>query len=569
MRRAFGLREDWQPPAWLDEPPSRLVKSHPMHPDAQPPPSPPAPPAIPPTPRPGAVVPAAPPAARSSTARLLPHTPAEDEGVVSWATVVASLRNWWAGVVERSPAWAVSLAVHAVILLAMACWILRHESPPRLHLDMVFGTGPTDGGGDEGGGAPAIVVAEPDPTPPQPEAAAVDPEPVTLPLPPDPTGTLSATDTPAAQPAVPFADVTAGLLAGRGAGMKEGLLRGFGGTEETEAAVALALEWLVRQQGKKDGLWSLTGPYNDGGSQENQLAATAMALLSLQGAGNTTSSGPYKGVVAKGWRALLSKQLPEGNFDVGPLPMLHSLYSHAQATIALCELRAMTDDPAFEEPARRAVRYALAAQGPNGGWKYEPGKNGDMSVTGWYVMALKSAQMAGVDLPPETLTRVNTFLDSMAVENGSRYGYYRHSPVKPAGSVTAAVTAEGLLCRLHLGWGREDPRLVAGLEWLLAEHPLDYENNKDVYAWYYITQVMHQAQGSQWKRWNEQLREKLPKNQVLKGRERGSWDPALDRWGPFGGRLFVTCMSACSLEVYYRYLPLYGAVPTAEREPQR
>ena len=54
------------------------------------------------------------------------------------------------------------------------------------------------------------------------------------------------------------------------------------------------------------------------------------------------------------------------------------------------------------EPARRALAYALAAQGPNGGWKYEPGQPGDMSVTGWYMMALKSAQMAGLEVPKGT-----------------------------------------------------------------------------------------------------------------------------------------------------------------------
>jgi len=30
--------------------------------------------------------------------------------------------------------------------------------------------------------------------------------------------------------------------------------------------VAMALDWLSRQQ-SKDGLWSLQGPYDDGGSQ--------------------------------------------------------------------------------------------------------------------------------------------------------------------------------------------------------------------------------------------------------------------------------------------------------------
>ena len=31
----------------------------------------------------------------------------------------------------------------------------------------------------------------------------------------------------------------------------------------------------------------------------------------------------------------------------------------------------------------------------------------------------------------------------------------------------------------------------------------------------------------------------------------------LDRWGPQGGRLMMTSLAALTLEVYYRYLPLY------------
>jgi len=30
-----------------------------------------------------------------------------------------------------------------------------------------------------------------------------------------------------------------------------------------------------------------------------------------------------------------------------------------------------------------------------------------------------------------------------------------------------------------------------------------------------------------------------------------------DRWGPHGGRLYVTTLNLLSLEVFYRHLPLY------------
>jgi hypothetical protein len=44
------------------------------------------------------------------------------------------------------------------------------------------------------------------------------------------------------------------------------------------------------------------------------------------------------------------------------------------------------------------------------------------------------------------------------------------------------------------------------------------------------------------------------------GCDRGSWDPLSpqpDRWGRTAGRLFLTSLSVLTLEVYYRYLPLY------------
>jgi hypothetical protein len=134
----------------------------------------------------------------------------------------------------------------------------------------------------------------------------------------------------------------------------------------------------------------------------------------------------------------------------------------AQATIALCELSGMTRKPIYEQAARRALAYAVAAQGPAGGWRYEPGKGGDMSVTGWYVMALKSGQMAGLDVPAPTFAAVTGFLDGVALDGGSRYGYVRDSPDTPPRQVTAAVTAEGLLCRQYLGWPRKLPADVVG-----------------------------------------------------------------------------------------------------------
>jgi len=51
----------------------------------------------------------------------------------------------------------------------------------------------------------------------------------------------------------------------------------------------------------------------------------------------------------------------------------------------------------------------------------------------------------------------------------------------------------------------------------------------------------------------------LVATQVKSGHERGSWHFP-DRWGDVGGRLYTTAMCAMTLEIYYRYIPLYETI---------
>ncbi|MBU6222994.1 MAG: squalene--hopene cyclase [Planctomycetes bacterium] len=469
----------------------------------------------------------------------------------------ARIEEW----VRRSPPITVSLSLHVIVLLSLALWFVRVRREDRVALDVSFLStevveSPVHG-----------VLIEPEREP----VREPDPEEVPSEKPPieDPNAAPPVVTEPTEDPGAVVIEATAPaigtLLDGREEGRRAALVDAFGGSTETEAAVAKSLLWLARQQDKKDGLWGLQGPYRDGGSQENRLAATAMVLLAFQGAGNTTSEGPYKKLVERAWKALVNAQLADGRFDVHPpLPTHHALYSHAQATIAACELYGMTRSPEHEKPALKALDYAVAAQGPNGGWRYEPGHMGDMSVTGWYMMALKSGQMAGLPVPEESLIGIGGFLDTVAVNDGVRYGYRVDVANRPASPVTAAISAEGLLCRQYLGWRRDEPRLVAGIETLIGPPAMDWDNDKDVYAWYYITQVAHHVGGDAWRRWNDRMKEVLPAMQVKKGPEAGSWDPSLDKWGHIGGRLFTTCFCTYMLEVYYRHLPLYAAEAVAQ-----
>ncbi|MEX0678204.1 MAG: prenyltransferase/squalene oxidase repeat-containing protein [Pirellulales bacterium] len=343
-------------------------------------------------------------------------------------------------------------------------------------------------------------------------------------------------------------------LKGRQFGSRNVLLGKYGGTALTEDAVEAGLKWLVKQQ-KPDGTWSLSGPYVDGSTSENVPAATAMALLAFQGHGDTHRGGQYSKVVSRGWSALLKLQEKDGLFSGAMTQKNQMLYAHAQCAIALCELYGMTLDSRFRGPAERAIAYAVQAQDKTyGGWRYEPGKDSDTSVTGWFVMALQSARMAGLKVPDEVLARVNEYLDSAALDDGRRYGYWRMA--QPSN----AVSAEGLLCRQYLGWPQTDPRLIEGISELVQKSPISYEmgHEQDVYYWYYATQVAHHMEGQIWNDWNKVMRELVPAKQLKKGPEAGSWDPLQDKWASFNGRLYMTCLSIYMLEVYYRHLPLYS-----------
>lgn len=452
--------------------------------------------------------------------------------------------------IKTAPPWLVSAVFHMSVLIVLGVLLLPTRSESRISLeahiyadrlgDQLDFDSPLPGDDKLENEEPVITpqdlpeVADPFAAPPKLEMT--------------PEGNMAASTIDAPQIGM--------ALAGRSEGMRQMLHGRYGGTRLTEAAVQLGLKWLARQQNKRTGAWSLTGPYRDGTTTRNDAAATAMALLAFLGSGHTHQRpGAYKGNVERGLKWLLSEQDRDGGFFRGDVHG-HRFYTNAQATIVICEALAMTRDASLREPAQRAVKYLIDCQSPQGGWRYSPRQDSDVSVTGWVVMALQSARMAGIEVPYDCFRNIERFLDSVAMEGGSRYVYQNGWPVTPA------MTAEALLCRQYLGWARDDERLVKGVEWLtMPENLVNYDTSPNVYYWYYAAQVMHHMEGEPWKKWNEAMRREVPKHQVTKGAEAGSWSPSdQSSFDLRGGRLYVTCLSIYMLEVYYRHLPIYSGV---------
>lgn len=346
-----------------------------------------------------------------------------------------------------------------------------------------------------------------------------------------------------------------------------GLVELQGGNAQTEAAVAAALRWLATAQ-SPDGRWGanrygagqeqMVLGHNRGGAGRNaDTGISALALLAFLGAGHSHQQGDYQDTVRRGLEFLLRAQAADGNL-FGNAAIYAQMYCHAMSTFALAEAQAMSGDDRLEQGVSRAAAFCLRAQHPaTGGWRYRAGDTGDTSQLGWQMMALASAQRAGVDVPSHTWVRVDRFLRSVRRGNYGGLASYR-----PDGPASTSMTAEALYCRLLLdevsGTGLDEPAVAEATGQLLAALPNDDRIN--LYYWYYATLALHyrQQSGDQaaaaWHVWNDAITVTLLNAQVADGPDAGSWNTNTV-WGGYGGRVYTTATAAMCLEVYYRYAP--------------
>ena len=369
------------------------------------------------------------------------------------------------------------------------------------------------------------------------------------------------------------------LFSNRGGKAKQSALGKYGGGPRTENAVRLGLSWLARHQ-EADGSWSRTdfhkhcraGGAGAGGAECDGAgispvpldpAITGLSLLCFLASDNTNMKGPFKANAARAAKYLCKIQTKGGGFGKYTRPMnQYMMYNQGIATFALAELYAMSRDPALRPHVEKAVQFITRAQQPSGAWDYRDIRTGryDTSVTGWQVMALKSAEAAGVAIPSYTLYKLARFIDSVTLPTG--HVIYANAFPGP-GRKGQGMVAVGLASAQFLGFStktraarRQTSIILSHLpDWgkLRRTNPFD-----SIYYWYYATIGMFQTGGDPWKRWNRQMKKTLLLHQRRGGCADGSWDAPNNFWGQIGGRFYATTLSILSLEIYYRYLPLYA-----------
>lgn len=468
------------------------------------------------------------------------------------------LEDWLSDWLKMMPAWMVSLVFHLVAITILA--LLTYAPPGEPAQYIVISTAinsPRNEGADVNLQKPEEVnfdLPVPDKDKPKNEKERqtlikADQDARELRLDPN-IDAPALPDLAAVKRSIGSTDPHERMIAARDPRVRVEMVKREGGTTMTEAAVSRALRWMAGEQ-NPDGSWSLERH----GGLRNDVAGTSLVLLPFLGAGQTHQEGVYKDNVAQGLRWLVQRQDKKTGDLRGTNEGNSGMYAHGQATIVLCEAFAMTGDENLRGPAQKALDFIVSGQHSAGGWRYQPREPGDTSVLGWQIMALQSGRAAMLKVPQSTLDLAGNYLDSVQYENGARY-YYMPPRQHPD---SRTMTAEGLLCRMYLGWNfQEDPALSRGVDYLLDRH-LPTQADPDVYYWYYGTQVVHHAGGAQWDKWNARMRDILVTLQEKEGRTAGSWPVLGPHAGP-GGRLYMTSLCCATLEVYYRHAPIFRRI---------
>ncbi|MEW6026382.1 MAG: hypothetical protein AB1599_03685 [Planctomycetota bacterium] len=507
---------------------------------------------------------------------------------------------------KRSPPWAVSTAIHAVIfaLLAFVFVSQTYKKPPvpeGFYTCIVLPK-------EDGSVTPIETVTDPI------ESASV----------PDMPGRPETIGTPclAGRQALRLRKelvaklrkgenkIASNLLKRADKQAREELLAKNGG-KGTEEAVANGMKWLASAQ-EPAGNWT---PSKYGGRDEYTAGLTGLAMLCYTAQGNSHLNGEYSQNVDKSVRYLISIQQANGLIDSRPLvrsaeaearrgrgsPLAAAgntrvpasvLHNHGIATYALLEDYLLASDYAesnqsadllselLEDALGKAIGFIIKAQSANGGWGYEArSKTPDTSVTVWQIQVLRLASVLDISGVEDALFKSRQWLNEVTADNGlvgfqARLDY----PNGPDGLTAAGLNAYLLIDSLPAMNAVSDV-IKKRLDGLVSEqlahivtkepmallmigedggHRTETYLNYDLYYWYWAGPDLMGS--SEWDNppdrrmgfgWNTSL-----KRSVLMGQTKeGKWQVE-DQWSIYGGELYTTSMAILCLQVYYRNPPL-------------
>ena len=324
-----------------------------------------------------------------------------------------------------------------------------------------------------------------------------------------------------------------------------------------DQAIDKALVYLASKQHKE-------GYYLGGRAR---VAVTSLSSMAFLAKGHTPGTGPYGQVINRGIDFVLRSQKANGLFaGVGD----RGMYSHGMATLMLSEISGMVDterQKKVDKALSHALKLILTAQqvrkpaAHKGGWRYNANSgDSDISLTGWQLMAIRSARNNGAQIPKKAIDDGVGFVlrcrdrrypktvpkhPKTGKSLGVGFGY------QPGGAPALARTAIAVLS-LELCGRHRSREALAGGDYILANPARQYGAGYFYYALYYSAQGMFQLGGKYWQQFAPHMYEMMLKFQ----RPDGSW-PQGSSGEATAGPCYSTAIGVLSMAVSYRQLPIY------------
>ncbi|MCA9260689.1 MAG: protein kinase, partial [Planctomycetales bacterium] len=328
------------------------------------------------------------------------------------------------------------------------------------------------------------------------------------------------------------------------------IMEAVGAPDEVEQAVVRGLEWLLRNQ-LRDGSWSFRGPFQeDAAETDDRPAATALALLALQGRGlDGLESDRLNLALRRGYASL--KQLVEQSDAETPL----SPHAIAWASLAVADLHAIAGGGLSQnlrlpqaDTLEMVCREGTQSQREDGGWGDHRGSAPLM--TAWYIEMFDAARAAGLRADASVVDDARRYLAALWRPRPRRY-------IGDSGTRRTALLAShaSALAGIRM---LDDAPPEAAWETLLTQR-IEAARQPYFFAWGSRAAVDHG--GPLWQAWRDEVWTAVLAEQVHEGRLAGSWGPpsakrvnGLDDANA-AGRLGVTCQFLLGLESPYRRLP--------------
>ena len=149
-------------------------------------------------------------------------------------------------------------------------------------------------------------------------------------------------------------------------------------------------------------------------SDEVAVGLTGLSLLAFLGAGHTEKTGTFKVNVRKAVKYLISRQDARGMLGLNSNHGHGGGYNHAIAGLALAESYGMAKFHGTGVAAQKAIDYSTEHhQREYDAWRYGPKTTADLSVSGWFIMQLKSGKVAGLKIPGQAWQGAAQYLDQV------------------------------------------------------------------------------------------------------------------------------------------------------------